>query len=782
MRRCQPSEVGLQQSVSAHHTETAKRTPAATHHRRATRFLHTRSSRDEVQFLVAAGILLALCLAAGCRAGNPCQPVFDLTEELTFAEIRCEPGVVDLGAPQGRTHLMRGWYHDERGRRTGRTFVWSRGDRSEVEFHLARRRPLLVTVVMSPFGAPGLPDQALRILLNEHEVTRTRLRRGWQEYSFELSADAQVRGANRLVFIPDHVWVPAEVHDESDDRRRLAVAVDAIRFEGTEHTSGVSVSADRTISIPAGCAVDWYLNQPAEAMLTLASIRLEGGADLALDITLRRDRDADVLLESVRRTQGSVQLELPRGTGPLGLRFEAVTDGVAEPERRVSVERPRVVAARTAWGPFPPTTLPEPAEDGVGSRRPNVILYLVDALRADHLGCYGSDRAASPRLDEFAAEATVFEDAVAQSSWTKAAVASIFTGVWPPSHGVNGPHDRLPDDLSTMPELLRDGDYRTAAVVANAYVGRSFGFDRGFEHFEFLKHTVGDSSVIHSRVTRWMDHLSPAEPFFLYVHTVDPHAPYDPPDEFRRRFADDVGDPEVGGVSTVRALARGERSASRQMADDLHALYEAEIAFNDFNFGRLVRELRERGLFDTSLIIFVSDHGEAFGDHGAWTHGLDLHDESLRIPLVIRFPGGRNAGSRVRHTVQQADLLPTVLAAAGLTGHDELEGDDLGSFVDRPMDRAVYCYLDYWGKRGAAVLSDQWKLIRPMSEDFGFGAQLFDRANDPHERRNRAADLPVRTGYLDTLLRRNLARLRPPIEVEIDAHTRSELEALGYIE
>jgi arylsulfatase A-like enzyme len=731
---------------------------------------------------VAAGILLPLCLAAGCRAGNPPQPVFDLAADLPTAEIRCEPAVVDLGTPQGRTHLLRGWYHDEHGRRTGRTFVWSRGDRSEVEFHLARRRHLSVTVAMSPFGAPGLPDQALRVLLNDREVTRTRLRRGWQEYSFELSADAQVRGANRLVFVPDHVWVPAEVHDNSDDRRRLAVAVDAIRFEGTEHTNGVSVSVDQTISIPAGCAVDWYLNQPAEATLTLASIRLESGADLALDITLRRDRHADVPLASVRRAQDSVQLEMPRGTGPIGLRFETVNDGAAEPGGRVSIARPQVVVARKARFPSPPTTLPEPAEAGVGSSRPNVILYLVDALRADHLGCYGSDRAVSPRLDEFAAEATVFEDAVAQSSWTKAAVASIFTGVWPPSHGVNGPHDRLPDDLSTMPELLRNGGYRTAAVVGNAYVGRSFGFDRGFEHFEFLKHTVGDSSVIHSRVTRWMDQLSPAEPFFLYVHTIDPHAPYAPPDEFRRRFADDVGNPEVGGVSTVRALARGERSASRQMADDLQALYEAEIAFNDFNFGRLVRELRERELFDNSLIVFVSDHGEAFGEHGAWTHGLDLHDESLRIPLVIRFPRGRNAGSRVRHTVQQADLLPTVLAAAGLTGHDELDGDDLAPFVDQPMNRAVYCYLDYWGRRGAAVLSDQWKLIRPLSEDFGFGAQLFDRAGDPHERRNLAADLPVRTGFLDTLLRRNLARLRPPMEVDIDAHTRSELEALGYIE
>jgi arylsulfatase A-like enzyme len=735
-----------------------------------------------MRFVASAGILLPLLLAAGCRAAEPLETVVDLVEELPFAQVRCEPTTVDLGTPQGRNHLIRGWYEDERSGRTGRSFVWSRGDRSEIEFHLGRQRPLSVTVAVSPFAAPGLPDQELRVLLNEHEVARIRLRRGWQEATFELSTDALHEGANRLVLIPDHVWVPAEVREGSDDRRRLAVALDTIFFAGTEGATGVSVGADQTLSIPAGCVVDWYLDPPAGGSLMLAGILLEGSADLGLEITLRRDRHADVPLESVRRGRGSVRLDLPQQKGPLGLRFEAVTEGAADPGRRVSIDRPQVVAARTLAVRSPPPTLEAPAEASTGARRPNVIIYLVDALRADHLGCYGSDRLVSPRIDEFAAEATVFEDAVAQSSWTKAAVASIFTGVWPPAHGVHGPHDRLPEDLPTMPELLRDSGYRTAAVVANAYVGRSFGFDRGFEHFEFLKHTVGDSSVIHSRLTGWLDQVPPAESFFLYVHTVDPHAPYAPPEEFRHRFADEVGSPEIGGVSTVRALARGEQSASRQMTDDLRALYEAEIAFNDFNFGELVRELRQRGLFDDSLIIFVSDHGEAFGEHGAWTHGLDLHDEALRVPLVIRFPDGRHGGLRVPLTVQQADLLPTVLAAAGLTPPDGLDGDDLSAFVDRPVDRALFCYLDYWGRRGAATLFGRWKLIRPLSEDFGPGAQLYDRTSDPHEHHNLAAELPIRTGLLDTLLRRNLARRRTTIEVEIDARTRSELEALGYIE
>ncbi len=741
----------------------------------------TRSSRHPKWASLTVGVLMALVAACGCRGGERLAPTVDLAEELPVADIRCEPTIVDLGTARGRSHLIRGWYDDEHNRRTGRDFVWSRGDRSEIEFHLGRRRPLSVATTVSPFTAPDLPDQALRVLVNEHEVARFRLRRGWQEYTVELPRDALNRGANRLVFIPDHVWVPAEVRDGTEDRRRLAVAVDAIRFTGTEGRAEVAVE-DHTLAVSAGCVVDWYLDLPTGGALTVAGIRLEGGTDVALDISLRRDGHDDVRLESVRRSRGSMRWDLPQHSGPLGLRFEAVTDGADGSDGRALTVRPQVAAVQRAAGQARQRLPPSNIQARTESRRPNVILYLVDALRADHLGCYGSEGVSSPRVDEFAAESTVFEDAIAQSSWTKAAVASIFTGLWPPSHGVHGPHDRLPDDLSTMPELLRAGGYRTAAVVANAYVGRSFGFDRGFEYFEFLKHTVGDSSVIHERITRWLDQLPPAEPFFLYIHTVDPHAPYAPPEEFKRRFAGEAGAATTGDVETVRALARGERTASREMTEDLRALYRAEVAFNDFNFGRLLNELQRRGLFDDSLIIFVSDHGEAFGEHGAWTHGLDLHAEALRIPMVIRFPDGRARGLRVRHTVQQADLLPTVLAAAGVRPPEGLDGEDLSSFVDRPVDRALLCYLDYWGRRGAAILLGRWKLIRPLSEEFGPRTELFDRMTDPHERRDLAAALPIRAGYLGTILRQSLARRRSPIEVEIDARTRSELEALGYIE
>ena len=135
-----------------------------------------------------------------------------------------------------------------------------------------------------------------------------------------------------------------------------------------------------------------------------------------------------------------------------------------------------------------------------------------------------------PRLDSFASEGVTFTDMVAQSSWTKAAVASIFTGLWPRAHGVNGPDDRLPDSLRTLPEFFQAAGYQTGAVVANAYVGRPFGFARGFDYFEFIEHHRGRSDVIGDRLEQLFDARRDTDrPFFLYVHTIDPHAPYAPP-------------------------------------------------------------------------------------------------------------------------------------------------------------------------------------------------------------------------------------------------------------
>lgn len=438
-----------------------------------------------------------------------------------------------------------------------------------------------------------------------------------------------------------------------------------------------------------------------------------------------------------------------------------------------------------------PATAPEREERlGVESvpqgSPPNVIIYLVDALRSDRLGVYGCDRPLSPNLDALAATGITFTDVVAQSSWTKASVASIFTGLWPRAHGVNGPDDRLPDALQTLPELLHAAGYQTCAVVANAYVGRPFGFARGFDHFEFIEHKKGRSEVLHERVAAWLEGRDrDRDPFFLYVHTIDPHAPYAPPSPYLENFAAGVEDPLVGQVETVRGLVLGTVEPTPELGRDLRELYDGEVAANDASFGKLLDLLSGMGELDNTLMVFTSDHGEAFGEHDTWTHGLDLYNEVLSVPLVVRLPGGAGAGQRVPATVQHIDLLPTILGLCDINHPSDGGGArilDRSGTIRVAENRTIYAYLDYWGRTGASAQAAGWKLIQPLSPEFGSVVEFYDHRNDRLEFHNRVLDNPVRAGWLGALMTDALQIEGAGVPTEVDAETQTQLEALGYLQ
>lgn len=191
-------------------------------------------------------------------------------------------------------------------------------------------------------------------------------------------------------------------------------------------------------------------------------------------------------------------------------------------------------------------------------RRPDVIIYLVDTLRADHLGCYGYPLETSPWIDAFAAESVLFEEAVAQSAWTRPAVTSILTGLDPHSHGVEERLDALPESFDTLPEILRREGYQTAAFVSSAVITAKFGFGRGFDTFrQRVKETIEPqrttSEWVNAETLRWLERRDPDRPFFLFLHTLDPHMPYRPPEPFRQRLAPDA-DPRAGLLENVVAL------------------------------------------------------------------------------------------------------------------------------------------------------------------------------------------------------------------------------------
>lgn len=453
--------------------------------------------------------------------------------------------------------------------------------------------------------------------------------------------------------------------------------------------------------------------------------------------------------------------------------------------------------------PSPRAATP-PAGEAPAARveRPNLVLYVVDTLRADHLGCYGYGRPTSPRIDAFARQGVRFAEARAQSSWTKPAMATILTGLYPITHGAERRAQGIAPEARTLAERLAAAGYETAMFTTNPTVVEKFGFGRGFDRFEYVHQLQGrkrrsvDSAAMHQAATAWLDgRAAPERPFFLVVHTLDPHDPYRPQEPYRSRFAPGV---DVAAACCFRGEGLGTLSAEQAAIRrrDSMALYDGEIAQNDASFGRLLDDLGARGLLQRSAVVFTGDHGEEFHEHGGWRHAESLFEEVLRVPLIVRLPGGAPTGTTVADPADQIDLAPTLLALAGVAVPPELPGASLLPVIagGAAPARESLAWLRHPAFDVAAIRDGNWKWLRHegalravTSGVAGVGEPaeaLYDLAADPGEQSNLLEAEPARRRALALRVkaaRARFARRESAGDVAIDPELDAELRALGYL-
>jgi choline-sulfatase len=734
-----------------------------------------------VSILRTALIASLLCLAA-CSPGReaPRETLHDLAALFPVAEVRREIGSLDFGSAEGRSQLTSGWYRNEHSRNGG-SFVWSKGEASEVEIFLAAPRDLRLAIRCAPFLA-GDPPQSMRVEVNGKGLgTAVELSPGMHDYTIAVPAALLVAGKNRLTFRYRTVSAPTV----DTGRRQLAVQWDALRFEPGRPAGPEPPRSEKgALHLPFGTEVTYFVEVPAAGELAVRRVVDEGSTGGRLVVTLQEEGGT---AEEREVAPGSpARLELP-GSETRLLRIALLAVGpTPETGGGLLVAAPIVRGARPEE---PGRRFQESARRRPWSGRPNIIIYLVDTLRTDRLGCYGASKPTSPAVDAFAEGATLFENAVAQASWTRPSVTSILTGFDPLFHGVKTTDDRLSDEAWTLPELLKTAGYRTAAFSTNPHISAETGLAQGFDDFQLFPEKTR-SKAVNDRVVRWLDDhrgSSPGNPenspFFLYIHTLDPHAPYDPPFEMLQRFAPGVP-PLAGTLEEVRRVygARGEARA--HSIAQLSALYDAEVAANDRSFGELLEALRARKLEDSALVIFVADHGEELDEHGELGHGNNLYAESLHVPLIIKWPG-QSRGERVKTLAQHLDLLPTLLHAAGLQPLDLMPGEDLFAVAGAPFrNRRAFSHLSYEGRDGVSLTQGDWKLIFPLSFKLGRGPELYRRSTDPAEHENLAQREEIRTGWLLAQIRMQLLRTRTGLQAKpaaVDAETKKALEALGYL-
>jgi arylsulfatase A-like enzyme len=416
--------------------------------------------------------------------------------------------------------------------------------------------------------------------------------------------------------------------------------------------------------------------------------------------------------------------------------------------------------------------------------RPNVVLIVVDTLRANHLGIYGYQRDTSPNLDALAREAFLYRNAISTAPWTSPAVGSILTGRYPPQIGITRQPIVLDQAVRRLPEVLQARGYQTAGIVSHIYVGRKYNYQQGFGFWDESQakgHTHVSSHAVTKRAIEFLRRHREG-PFFLFLHYFDPHFDYIQHEKYD--YSEGYSGPvrsENNNCNELRQLAwKGQLTGSDIRY--LRALYDSEISYTDEHIGRFLDELRRRGLYDDALIIVTSDHGESFVDRpDRWIgHTICVYGECLNVPLILKLPG-QHGHRLIEEWVSIIDIPSTILT---LTGPANPLGMALeGRPLTRPRSgRALFAQTRRWFAKDTVVMND-WKLIRRVKAR---QEALFDLAKDPDERQDRLAAEPQVATALSGLLREwreQMEAATTKVGAEEPTYTLEEIDmlrALGY--
>ncbi len=430
--------------------------------------------------------------------------------------------------------------------------------------------------------------------------------------------------------------------------------------------------------------------------------------------------------------------------------------------------------------------------------RPNVILIVIDTLRADHVGAYGYSRATTPNIDAFARDGVVFRQAISQGTFTKTSIASLLTSRLPHQHGVyrgvrrreSGDFraDALGSDETTVAEILKSQGFLTGAWVRNPNLGPRSGLGQGFVTYE---HTLRSIEMINAGFSSWLAQAASPYRVFAYLHYLDLHSPYRPRPPYDTLFgtyasiyAQGDRDRWERHIGTGRLHGRLD-SLSQVDLDQLKALYDGLIRYVDDELGRLFAELKRRGVYDNSLIIVTADHGEGFMEHGFLEHSNIPYDELVHVPLVIKLPESRFAGRTIERQVRLVDVMPTILEEVGVDVPRGLAGCSLSALVRGRDDVGADCFryaitetADEAIPLTVAVRTQEAKYILSGRRP----AEFYDLRADPAERDNIIDEANPVKEAMSRIASSVARRQKDDGSVqEIDLQTVDELKALGYV-
>lgn len=655
---------------------------------------------------------------------------FDLWEHAHLAEVDHQGLYIELGTPARHKFTYgdwrSGWGKD--GATSAERFSYAVGDTSRLYFRADKSEPLTLRLRIKPVGTSVVTPYVNNTALGAVKLSGSE----FKDYDVAVPAERVVTGENRVQLrFGGTTMVDGEARAAAvASVRVIKGAVPPGAFapprQGELRTE-VSVGGvqRRALAVRSPTTLSYYLEIPKEGKLGFG-VGVAGekpkGAKAKVVVTPEGGAPRELFAAELSNVWRDEVVELSPLSGK-----------VARIDLRIEGD---VGTGRAAWSTpallLPKTTLEKPEKQAK-----NVVVVLIDTLRARSLKAFNpQSRVKTPVLDAMAKDGAVLEATQAPENWTKPSTASLLTGLYPATHGAKTDGAMVPKGATLLSESLKEAGFKTGSFIANGYVSDKFGFNQGWDHYtNYIREKKStDAENVFKDAGDWIE-KNKGKRFFAYVHTIDPHVPYDPPEQFLSMYKKGEYKGQVSPRKTPELLAEAKRVPPKVQFNDadkqyLKDLYDGEVSYHDHYLGLFIERLKKLGLYDDTIFVVTADHGEEFDEHGSWGHGHTVYQDLLWIPYIVRLPGVVPAGTRIKQATSSMTIFPTVLEAVGVEPPNTLEEKSVLSWVrGGPAPAVPVAFSDFLDDR-RVIRAGRWKLIlRGLNETF------FDLESDPTEQK-----------------------------------------------
>ena len=740
-------------------------------------------------------------MGVGASPGNSSELMisserrFDFTANVTLAHLRSSGLLLDFGDASRNKYTVGDWKTGWRGNHVldGTTVSFLEGKAARLFFFLNDDESGNGKLVIRARG-PGQKVKG-RLYLNGKGLGPVEFESTFSHVT--VDAEGLLKSGNNEL-----LWRPGN-GATVEDGQYARLVVDYVRVipEGTDDAQAASsVSSVMSASdggessalrLREGDRLTWYLPIPKDAFIRMEarSSGESGSAKMSLGIA-RRGLPPRKVMQTTLDDKGS------SGSAPL----TACDDDICAVDLQV---RGGEAIFETLEMRVPKRDAPKAS----GKRgATNVVLVLIDTLRADHLSVFNREtRVQTPFLKKLAEESMVFENAWAQENWTKPSVTSLLSGLYSATHQNKTESNKVPATVVMIQEHLQRLGFETAGFVANGYVSDKFGFRRGWDTWtNYVREGKRNrAEFVAEDAVKWLKTRNDDKPFFLYVHTIDPHVPYIPPASYRAMYDNEPYNGIVKSTQTASLLEKVKTGALRLSDRDkfrLEALYDGEISYHDDHLVKVYDELKAQGLLENTVLVITSDHGEEFFEHGSVGHGHSLYEELLHVPLIVRLPDATGSSeARFSEMVELVDVVPTLCALTGVAQPEGVQGNSLTSQLSGVEPDWPNAAFSEFMDGQITARTTRYKLIYR-----GLSTTLFDLKNDPRETADLSDERPDAFVAMRDIIGLHMGRFVPSGELSssraasktpseksrpvhqrenatIDAETRKQLKALGYM-